>query len=225
MSEELFVIKDLNFHYQLGQTQIEALKKVNLKISEGEFICFAGPSGSGKSTLLNLIGFIELTQNDHIQFRKKSVHKLNNDEVNQIRLFDLGFIFQHFNLFNILTVFENVEYFMIQQGKPAEERSRMVESCLRKVGLWEHCMKRPMELSGGQKQRVAIARALAKCPKIIIADEPTASLDQQTGREILDLLLKLNREDKVTIIMSSHDPMVLELSPKIYRLKDGELFS
>lgn len=221
-NDTLFEVKDLSFSYKLGKdTQIAALKKVSLGINPGDFVCFAGPSGSGKSTLLNLLGLIESGSGESIYYKNKKLSGLTEDELNHIRLFELGFIFQHFNLFNILSVFENVEYFMIQQGQDPKKRKETVESCLKKVGLWDHRDKRPMELSGGQKQRVAIARALAKYPKIIIADEPTASLDQVTGREIMELLLKLNREEKVTVIMSSHDPMVLELAPKVLRLKDG----
>lgn len=224
MQTVLYQVRDLDFSYTLGKSNvILALKKVSLEIREGEFICFAGPSGSGKSTLLNLIGLIEVPQGQAFMYKGQDLGSLSNASLNQIRLFELGFIFQHFNLFNILSVSENVEYFMIQQGRNHGERKEVVESCLRKVGLWEHRDKRPMELSGGQKQRVAIARALAKRPKIIIADEPTASLDQATGREIIDLLLKLNRDENVTVIMSSHDPMVLELAPTIYSLKDGVL--
>lgn len=133
----------------------------------------------------------------------------------------MGFIFQHFNLFNILNAYENVEYFLTLQNVAIAERKEITERSLQLVGTWEHRFKKPTQLSGGQRQRVAIARALAKRPKIIIADEPTASLDQEIGREIIDLLQKLNQQQKVTVILSSHDPMVLELAPKICWLKDG----
>lgn len=222
MTTELFRLDDLRFHYNLGKNRIEALKGITLSVKKGDFICFAGPSGSGKSTLLNLLGLIESPESG-MKYKDQNLKELSEKELNKIRLFDLGFIFQHFNLFNILSVSENVEYFMIQQNRESHDRKIVVDECIKKVGLWDHRHKRPMELSGGQKQRVAIARALAKNPKILIADEPTASLDQVTGREIMDLLLTLNATEGVTVIMSSHDPMVLEKSPKIFKLKDGIL--
>ena len=223
MSKILFEAKNLSFDYHLGKNLVTALQSINLVIKEGEFICFAGPSGSGKSTLLNLLGFIETPKNEDLYYENKVVTKMDNKTINTIRLNQLGFIFQHFNLFNILTAYENVEYFLNLQGLAVNDRKNIIEESLTSVGLWEHRNKKPAELSGGQRQRVAIARAMAKRPKLIIADEPTASLDQARGREIIDLLLNLNQKKNVTIIMSSHDPMVLSLTKKIYQLKDGHL--
>lgn len=223
MNLDLFTIKDLCFYYKLGKIEVQALKNINLSILKNDFVCFAGPSGSGKSTLLNLLGFIELPQGPQIQYHQKNIENFNELELNQIRLHQLGFIFQHFNLFNILTVYENVEYFLIQQGKHESERKLIVEDSIAKVGLWEHRHKRPNELSGGQKQRVAIARAIAKKPKLIIADEPTASLDQKTAEDIMNILLDLNQKNQVAVILASHDPLVFGLSKRIVKLKDGAL--
>jgi ABC-type lipoprotein export system ATPase subunit len=135
----------------------------------------------------------------------------------------LGFIFQSFNLIDILNAEENVEYFLNSQGLRLSERKERVEWALKAVDLWEHRFKRPHQMSGGQRQRVAIARALAKRPRVILADEPTASLDQATGREIVEILKRLNKAENVTIVISSHDPMVLEQSPRRIQLKDGRI--
>lgn len=148
---------------------------------------------------------------------------LSERERNRIRRHEIGFVFQSFQLFPTLTAAENVEYFLIQQGvEPATRRERVREA-LDAVGLWERRDHRPLELSGGQRQRVALARAAAKKPRLILADEPTASLDQRTGREIVDLLARINREQGTTLLVASHDPMVLERSPRTIRLQDGRV--
>ncbi|MEO5666840.1 MAG: ABC transporter ATP-binding protein, partial [Bdellovibrionota bacterium] len=179
--------------------------------------------GSGKSTLLNLLGLIESPQEGRLRLFGQDVALLSERDKNAIRRHKIGFIFQSFHLFNVLSAEENVEYFLHRQGVETSERKSRVEEALRAVGLWDHRKKRPLQMSGGQRQRVAIARAIAKRSEILIADEPTASLDQNTGREIMDLLAHLNKERGTTVVVSSHDPMVLSYIPKVIRLVDGRL--
>jgi len=219
----MYQIKNLSFSYFLEKAEFKALDGVSFTIPDGDFVTLAGPSGSGKSTLLSLLGLIENAPQDCIFYQGRDLHALDEDHKNKLRRHEFGFIFQHFYLFPVLTAFENVEYFLIKQGIPPKERKELVEWALETVGLKSIAFKKPNELSGGQRQRVAIARALAKKPKVIIADEPTASLDSKTGQSILDYLLKINSESKVGIIMASHDQMVLSSSPRIVRLHDGRL--
>ncbi len=223
-SKLTYQIQNLNFEYG-GKTPYQALKNINLNIERGEFLAFSGPSGSGKSTLLHLLGLIEpINGSGDIAYNNLSLKTIAEVEKNRIRRYEMGFIFQNFHLINVLNSFENIEYFMIRQKVATDVRTSMVKQLLAKVGLSEQSLKKPLEMSGGQKQRVAIARALAKRPKVIIADEPTASLDQKTGREIIELLKKLSVEEKITVILASHDPMVLEHSSRIIKLRDGSIF-
>lgn len=219
----MFECQNVNFYYQLGTERIQALHNVSLTIPEGDFLCLQGPSGSGKSTLLNLLGLVENLQEGRILFDGQDLASLPEIKKNAIRKLDLGFIFQTFNLIPSLTAFENAEYFLIKQKIAFKERQERVKNALSSVGLWEHKDKYPLQMSGGQRQRVAIARAFAKRPRVVIADEPTASLDQHTGLEIIELLKKLNEETKVSVIIASHDPMVIEHSRRKIILKDGRI--
>ena len=219
----LYEVKKLSFNYRLEGVDFKALKNVNLNISAGDVMTFAGPSGSGKSTLLNLIGLMEETSNDTIFYDGKCLGNMNQEDKNSIRRFDIGFIFQSFHLFPVLTTYENIEFFLIRQGVEEKKRAELVNESLEVLGIQDLKDKRPTQLSGGQRQRVAIARALAKRPKVIIADEPTASLDQKNGEAVVDHLFGINKKFGTTIIVASHDPMVLKHSPKIIYLRDGEI--
>ncbi|OFZ20538.1 MAG: ABC transporter ATP-binding protein [Bdellovibrionales bacterium GWB1_55_8] len=219
----IYEANGIGFAYQLGSQKVNALTDVGLTISRGEFACLLGPSGSGKTTLLNLLGLIEPLQAGDIRFDGKSLKESNETEKNSIRRFSIGFVFQSFQLFPVLSAEENVEYFLTRQGVRPGERKEKVREALTSVGLWEHRSKRPLEMSGGQRQRVAIARAVAKSPLVIIADEPTASLDQTTGRGVMELFRSLNRDKGITILASSHDPMVHEFAQRRIQLKDGRL--
>lgn len=219
----LYDVKDLNFNYKLEGVDFQALKKVNLKVSSGDVMTFAGPSGSGKSTLLNLMGLMEETANDTIFYQGKCMGSLSDEEKNKIRRFDIGFIFQSFHLFPVLTTYENIEFFLIRQGIEENRRKELIMESLDVLSITDLQHKRPTQLSGGQRQRVAIARALAKRPKVIIADEPTASLDQKNGEAVVDHLFGINKKFGTTIIVASHDPMVLKHSPKILHLMDGQI--
>lgn len=220
-AQTVYDLSKVQFSYLLGETKIEALKELTLKINAGEFVCLSGPSGSGKTTLLNLLGVIERPTSGQVRFDDVDLALLGEREKSKIRLNKVGFIFQNFNLIPTLSALENVEYFLVRQGVAPLERKKRAESTLARVGLADQIHKRPMQMSGGQRQRVAIARAMAKNPRVIVADEPTASLDQKTGRGIMETLLELNKRSGVTVITASHDPMVMELSRRNIRMKDG----
>jgi putative ABC transport system ATP-binding protein len=218
----LYSCKKVSHSYKQGAQVFPALHDVNLDIEAGEFCLIMGPSGSGKSTLLNLLGLIEPLQNGRIFFQGQDLQTIDEAKKNEVRRFQLGFIFQSFHLFDVLTAAENVEFFLTRQGVPASERKERVRKALEAVDLWVHKDKRPQDMSGGQRQRVAIARALAKDPAVILADEPTASLDQETGRSILQLLKDLAAQGR-TIIISSHDPLARAYASRVLYLKDGHL--
>lgn len=221
----LYELYDVSFSYKLGNLIVPAVQNISLKIKCNSLITLLGPSGSGKSTLINLLGLIETIQGGDLRLDGKHLNLLSEKEKNLIRKNKIGFIFQHFHLIPVLTAEENVAYFLHRQKVPKEEIKKRVEKTLRSVGLWEHRMKKPSELSGGQKQRVAIARALAKDPKVIIADEPTASLDQKTGREIMELFAWLVREKGVSVIITTHDPMVEAYADEKIHMQDGKIVS
>lgn len=218
----LYSCEKVSHRYQQGAQVFPALHDVNLDIQAGEFCLIMGPSGSGKSTLLNLLGLIEPLQQGRIFFQGQDLQTIDEAKKNEVRRFQLGFIFQSFHLFDVLTAAENVEFFLTRQGVPASERKGRVQKALEAVDLGMHKDKRPQDMSGGQRQRVAIARALAKDPAVILADEPTASLDQETGRSILQLLKDLAAQGR-TIIISSHDPLAREYASRVLYLKDGRL--
>lgn len=219
----LYRINDLHFSYDFGNLKTNALNGISLVIARGDFLCLSGPSGSGKTTLLNLIGLIEQVQDGDIQLDSTSLKKLSEREKNQIRRYRIGFVFQTFQLFPVLSAHENVEYFLVRQGIESSERKKRVREALESVMIWDQRDKKPMEMSGGQRQRVAIARAIAKRPEVIIADEPTANLDQTNGRGIMEIFSRLNTEQGMTLILSSHDPMVQNFSLRQVHLMDGEI--
>lgn len=220
---KLFEIQGLNFSYQLEGVQFQALKNIHLSIEEKEMLTLAGPSGSGKSTLLNLLGLMEESLKETIFYKGKCLASLTEAEKNNIRRFEIGFIFQSFHLFPVLSTWENLEFFLLRQGVEESKRKELISEALDILGIHDLKDKRPTQLSGGQRQRVAIARALAKRPKVIIADEPTASLDQKNGEAVMNHLFEINKKFGTTILIASHDPMVLAHSPKIIKLKDGEI--
>lgn len=221
MADSLYRVKDIKFAYKMGSQHVEALRGVDLEIPRSSFLCLRGPSGSGKTTLLNLLGLIEPVQSGSLTFEGQETKAISEGARNQLRKFRLAFVFQNFHLMNVLRADENVEYFLARQGLSRVERAERVESALRAVGLLDHRKKRPLEMSGGQRQRIAIARAIAKNPDVIIADEPTASLDQKTGLDIMGILQRMHAEKKVSIIVSSHDPMVHRFAPWVVDLSDG----
>lgn len=217
-------IENVFKEYTLGTSRVHALKDINLQIGNGEFLAIAGPSGSGKSTLLNLIGCIDIPSSGKIYIDERDTSGQTPDQLSALRARTIGFIFQTFNLFSVLSAEENIEYPLLQfkELSAAERRERIVKF-LDIVGLIEFAGHRPNQLSGGQRQRVAIARALATHPKIILADEPTANLDHKTGEGILQLMKEINRNSGTTFIFSTHDAKVMSMAERLVRIEDGQL--
>ena len=210
--------------YTLGDSQVYALKNIDLQIEDGEFLAIAGPSGSGKSTLLNLIGCIDIPSSGKIYIDERDTSGQTPDQLSALRARTIGFIFQTFNLFSVLSAEENIEYPLLQfKELSAAERRKRIVKFLDVVGLSEFAGHRPNQLSGGQRQRVAIARALATHPKIILADEPTANLDHKTGEGILQLMKEINRNSGTTFIFSTHDAKVMAMAERLIRIEDGQL--
>lgn len=214
------VIKD----YPLGKLTVRALRGVDLTIERGEFTAIAGPSGSGKTTLLNLIGCVDVPSEGDVIVDGRSTARLSDRELTELRLRRIGFIFQSFNLINVLDASQNVEFPLLLQGDLTKgERQRKVDALMERVGLAQYKHHRPNELSGGQRQRVAIARALVTTPALVLADEPTANLDSATGTAIIDLMHELNRTEKVTFLFSTHDHKVTERAERLVRVLDGRI--
>jgi len=217
-------IQDVVKEYQLGKVTVPALRGVSLEVHPGEFISIAGPSGSGKTTLLNLVGCVDTATSGVVSVAGQDTAKLSERALTDLRLHTLGFIFQSFNLVSVLSVFQNVEFPLLLQRKYTRaEREKRVLELLETVGLGKHVHHRPNELSGGQRQRVAVARALVTKPQIVLADEPTANLDSQTGNNILELMKKMNKEQGTTFIFSTHDPKVLSHADSVVELADGKV--
>jgi putative ABC transport system ATP-binding protein len=214
---------DLTRIYSVGSSTITAVDRANFEVNEATFIAIVGPSGSGKSTLLNLIGLNDHLTSGKIFANNVDVSLLSSGERRKIRLLHMGFVFQTFNLFPTLNALENVELPMALAGKPQKEQREKAAKLLQEVGLSKRLFHRPKELSIGEMQRVAIARALANDPEIIIADEPTGELDSKTAEEIITLLFDINRKEKTTVIVATHDEKIVETADKIYAIQDGRL--
>jgi putative ABC transport system ATP-binding protein len=206
--------------YQMGEIQVNALAGVSLKIKRGEVLSIMGPSGSGKSTLMNILGCLDRPTSGEYSLDGESVQTLDDDQLASIRNRKVGFIFQSFNLLSRTTALANVELPLRYAGMSAGRREKAYIA-LKAVGLEDRVYHKPSELSGGQQQRVAIARALVNNPAMILADEPTGNLDSKSGREIMDLLLNLNRDLKTTLIIVTHDPTIATQTERIIRLRDG----
>ncbi|MCK4667769.1 ABC transporter ATP-binding protein [Candidatus Dependentiae bacterium] len=219
-------VTDINKTYYAGKVPFQALHDITLDITKGEFTALAGPSGSGKTTLLNIIGCIDKPDNGEVFIDGELLTEKNSDELAFYRREHFGFIFQTYNLIPILTAFENVELPLRILKQYSKSQSKdMVMQILKKVGLEGLENRKPLELSGGQQQRVSIARALVKNPKLILADEPTANLDLETGETIVDLMKGMNDEDNVTFIFSTHDELILKHAKRVIRLRDGRVIN
>ncbi|HYC42222.1 MAG TPA: ABC transporter ATP-binding protein [Noviherbaspirillum sp.] len=217
------VLKQVGKTYHLDAVDVPALSDINLEIRPNCFTVISGPSGSGKTTLLNIIGCIDRPDAGEIVVAGQPVQKLSDDALSDFRARHLGFIFQNFNLLPVLTAYENVEYPLMLTGMPAAQRRQRVLALLDAVGLADRANNRPGQLSGGQRQRVAIARALAPSPQLVLADEPTANLDSQTGAAIIALMRKMQREHHVSFVFSSHDPQVLAEADDAVFIRDGRI--
>lgn len=217
-------LENITKNYQLGKVQVTAIENINLEIENGAFICIAGPSGSGKSTLLNLLGLIDQPTSGSLFIEGKNLNTLNEKQRTNYRATKLGFIFQSFNLISVLNIYENINLpLILRKDISKNKKHKNILNLIEAVGLNQYIKHKPNELSGGQRQRVAIARALVGNPSIILADEPTANLDSKTGKEILDLMEKINRDNKTTFIFSSHDPNIMKRAHKVVNLRDGQI--
>jgi putative ABC transport system ATP-binding protein len=215
-------IKGLKKDYALGKTTVHALRGVDLAVEKGNLISIIGPSGSGKTTLLNVIGCIDNATEGSVRVGEREITSLTDRQITDIRLHQIGFIFQTFNLIPVLNTIENVEFPLLLMKKQSKgEIRKKAEKLIDEVGLKEFAHHRPAELSGGQRQRVAIARALVTNPDIVLADEPTANLDSVTGEQILDLMREMNRVEETTFIFSTHDANVLKYARDVVKIKDG----
>jgi putative ABC transport system ATP-binding protein len=209
--------------YHLGTHVVPALQGIDLSVQRGELLALTGPSGSGKSTILNLCGLIDTPDSGEIVLGGRQVNGLDEVQRTLLRRDALGFVFQSFNLVPVMTVAENVDYPLFIAGVPAAERRERVAAQLRAVGLLEHAQHRPDALSGGQRQRVAIARALVKRPKLVIADEPTASLDSHTADQVLDLMRELGHAEGAAFVIATHDSRLTGRCDRVLALLDGRL--
>jgi putative ABC transport system ATP-binding protein len=207
--------------FKIGEIETHALRGVNLSIEDGEFTALVGPSGSGKTTLLQLIGLLDQPTSGQVLINGKDATRLNRNQRADLRKGTIGFIFQFFALIPTLTAYENVEMPLLLNGtKPAERKAR-VNAMLEAVGLSDRAHHRPDQLSGGQQQRVAVARALSIRPTVVLADEPTANLDTENGKQVMDIMAKLNKETGTTFVFATHDPRVIKYASRVVTLRDG----
>jgi len=218
-------IRDVHKIYNSEEVKVHAVNGVSLDFAEAEFAAIVGPSGSGKTTLLNLIGGLDLPTSGQILVKGVDISGLKPSELIDFRLRNIGFVFQAYNLIPVLTAKENIEFIMTLQKWPRQEREERTKELLKAIGLSDRCNSRPAKLSGGQQQRVAVARALASRPDFVLADEPTANLDSKTASSLLEIMEKLNHEEKITFIFSTHDPRVVKMAHRVITLEDGKVVS
>ena len=219
----LFEVKNLKKTYQIGDIKTDALRGVDLRVDKGEFTAIAGPSGSGKSTLLHLMGDLDKPTSGEIYLNGERVDHLNKKEGAAMRLKKMGYVFQAYNLIPVLTALENAAFVLELQGVGKKEREARALESLKALGMEEFADRRPNQLSGGQQQRVAVARAFAAEPDIILADEPTANLDSKSGGDLIEMMKRLNEEQGVTFVFSTHDPRLLEHVKRTVNLEDGQV--
>ncbi len=211
--------------YDPDKIAVHALRGVSLEIEKGEFTAIVGPSGSGKTTLLNIIGGLDRPSSGTVHLGDTDISTLSDNQMINFRKDNIGFVFQAYNLIPVLTARENVEFIMVLQKRNPDERKKRADELLDAVGLSDKKDKRPNELSGGQQQRVAVARALASKPKFILADEPTANLDSQSTADLLDMMARLNEEEQITFVFSTHDQRVIDRARRVVTLVDGKIAS
>jgi len=216
---------DLTKIYNPGKIEVNALRGVNMEIEKGEFTAIVGPSGSGKTTLLNIIGGLDRPSSGHVEIDGIDIADLSDNKLIDFRKNKIGFVFQAYNLIPVLTARENVEFIMLLQKRPKEEREQRVLELLNAVGLEDQINKKPSKLSGGQQQRVAVARALASKPLFVLADEPTANLDSASTSNLLDIMANLNQKEQMTFVFSTHDQRVIDRARRVITLEDGKIVS
>lgn len=209
--------------YNAKTIPVYAVNNVHLHLQKGEFTALVGPSGSGKTTLLNMIGGLDKPDEGNIFINEVDITTLSANELINFRLKNIGFVFQSFNLIPVLTAKENVEFIMQLQHVKKEARNKRVETLFKEIGLSDKLNERPSKLSGGQQQRVAVARALASKPQFVLADEPTANLDSKSAANLLDIMAKLNKEENITFLFSTHDQRVIDRAKRVITLVDGRI--
>lgn len=224
MNSPLVIASELTKTYQSGTLEAKALRHIDLEIDPGEFLAIVGPSGSGKTTLLNLIGLLDAPTSGSLSVLNQDVSQLSRRERAELRLRSLGFVFQAYNLAPVLTAVENVEFVLELQGIKAE-RTERAQAALEELGLGEFANRRPKEMSGGQQQRVAVARAVASKPRMVLADEPTANLDGDNAEVLLKMMRRLNLENGITFVFSTHDQRVIAHADRVVTLVDGRVES
>ena len=217
--------KQVSRVYNPDTVPVHALNGVDVEIAQGEFTAIVGPSGSGKTTLLNIIGGLDRPTEGYVEVGNQDISKLSDNELIEFRKNNIGFVFQAYNLIPVMTARENVEFVMLLQNRPKSERDKRTEELLHAVGLEDKMDNKPSQLSGGQQQRVAVARALAPKPAFILADEPTANLDSKSTSTLLDIMEKLNHEEQITFVFSTHDNRVIERAHRVITLEDGKIVS
>lgn len=222
---EIIKTTGLTKTYQNNTLKVEAVKQVDLSISEGEFTAIVGPSGSGKTTLFNMIGGLDDITAGNVEIAGTNISNLKENELIDFRLKHIGFVFQAYNLIPVLTAKENVAFIMLLQGLSEKERMQRSKDLLKQVGLGDKFDSRPNQLSGGQQQRVAVARALASKPRFILADEPTANLDSQSTSTLLDLMAEMNKKENITFLFSTHDQRVIDKARRVITIEDGKIIS
>jgi ABC-type lipoprotein export system ATPase subunit len=226
LNDFVIITRNLTKKYSISEgVEVLALDNVTIRIKKGEFVSVMGPSGSGKTTLLNMIGALDNPTSGEVYINGTNIEKMKDKQRTNLRLKEIGFIFQFYNLVPVLTAFENVELPMIFAGKSEDLREEVVQRVMKLVGISDRRDFLPSELSGGEKQRVAIARALSNDPAILIADEPTGELDSKMGMEIIQLLRDLNKKLNQTVLMVTHDPTVGALAERTLRMRDGKIIS
>jgi putative ABC transport system ATP-binding protein len=220
-TKEIIVSRNIKKDYRQDSIVVHAVRGVNLTILEGEFTAIVGPSGSGKTTFLNLISGLDSPTEGEVWLNGKLISEMSGNRLSDFRRDNIGFVFQAYNLIPVLNVEENVEYVMMLQNVPKEERHRRVSLLLKELGLEGYNDRFPNQLSGGQQQRVAIARAMVSKPALVLADEPTANLDSKTSESLLDMMRGLNRETGMTFVFSTHDQHVVDKAKRVIILEDG----
>ena len=215
--------KKLSKIYNPGKFEVKAVNNVSAFFSEGEFTSVVGPSGSGKTTFLNCVGGLDTPTSGNVFISKENITQLSGSDIIKYRLKNIGFVFQAYNRITVLSARENIEMIMLLQGIDEKKRKARTDELLNQVGLYEMRGRRPSQLSGGQQQRVAVARALASKPKFILADEPTANLDTSSTSNLLDIMSRLNENEKITFIFSTHDQRVIDRARRVLTLEDGKI--
>lgn len=215
--------KNLSKVYNPDTVPVHALRDVSISIEKGEFTSIVGPSGSGKTTLLNMLGGLDKPSSGSVWVNGKEITSMKESDLIDFRLYNIGFVFQHYNLIPVFTAHENVSFIMLLQNRSKKEIKERADELLEEVGLGDRKNARPVEMSGGQQQRVAVARALASEPKFILADEPTANLDSTSAMNLLDIMNRMNREQNVTFVFSTHDQRVIDRARRVITMVDGAI--